>query len=57
MKTVNFRDGGFQKPHLTGDVSGRQIGLQGWLLRRLHQFSEGPGQWQPDGDRVLVELM
>ncbi|EPY78651.1 hypothetical protein CB1_001030016 [Camelus ferus] len=38
-------------------LSLKQIGLQGWLLRRLHQFSEGPGQWQPDGDRVLVELI
>ena len=46
MKTVNFKDRGFQKPRLTVEVSGRQMGVKGWLLRRLQQFIEGLGQWE-----------
>lgn len=46
MKIVNFRDRGFQKPHLMVAESGRQVRMEGWLLRRLQQFSEGLRQWE-----------
>ena len=45
VKTVNARDRGFQKPHLTVAESGRQVGMERWLPRRLQQFSEGLRQW------------